>query len=280
MKTVKKIYQPLLFGLLCLAVLLTPLTAVSAAGSAGETAAADSSETLSSEALAALTASRLMVIDDAGLLTAAESALLNAQLLNIRERQTAEVAVVIRPSLDGATADDAAEKLYREMGLGYGDGKSGILLTMFMSDREWAVYTHGKGSDALPTAAARKLMESVRGDLSSGAYATAFRRFAEGCDSALTAAAQPKQLPIWVYPAAIGIGFLIAFAIMSGLKAQLKSVRNRAGAGEYVRRDSLDMQVRQEHFLRTDVTRTARPQQRSGSSGGSSGGGQSTSGRF
>lgn len=282
MKTMKKICQSLLFGLLCLTMLFGPLTAVAAEGTAVETVSAgDTLNTLSPEALAALTASRLMFTDEEGLLTTEEAAVLNALLLDIRGRQQTDIAVAVRSSLNGQTPDAAGEAAYGEMGLGYGEDRSGILLMLFMSDREWTVYTYGKGTDALPRAAARRLMGDIQGQLSDGAYAAAFRRFAEGCDAALTTASQPKSLPIWVYPAAVGIGFLIAFLIMSGLKGQLKSVRSRAGASEYVRGDSLDMQVRQETFLRTDVTRTAKPQQSSGgSSDRSSSGGQSTSGRF
>ena len=67
----------------------------------------------------------------------------------------------------------------------------------------------------------------------------------------------------------VGVG--LAMFIVGRMKAQLKTVRFQAAAGDYMKSGSLNITESKDTFLYNTVTRTAKPKNTdSGSSGGSS----------
>ena len=57
----------------------------------------------------------------------------------------------------------------------------------------------------------------------------------------------------------LAIGFVIALIVCGILWSQLKSVRFKNSASDYVRRDSLVLTLSRDIFLYRNVTRTPRP---------------------
>lgn len=59
---------------------------------------------------------------------------------------------------------------------------------------------------------------------------------------------------------ALAIGFFVAFIVVSGMKAKLKSVEKRDNAQEYVKQNSLRLSVKSDHYLYKKRDRRERPQ--------------------
>ena len=58
---------------------------------------------------------------------------------------------------------------------------------------------------------------------------------------------------------ALAIGFLLAFLVVSSMKAKLKSVANRENAKEYVKQNSLKLTSKSERFLYSKVDKREKP---------------------
>ena len=113
-------------------------------------------------------------------------------------------------------------------------------------------------------------------DLKSQDYFSACMTFAELCDdfitqarngSPYTARTLPKDaLPFYWIFISIGIGVILAFVIVGRMKAQLKTVRFQAAAGNYVKDGSMNITESRDLFLYHTVTKTAKEKSSSGSS--------------
>ena len=68
---------------------------------------------------------------------------------------------------------------------------------------------------------------------------------------------------------ALGSGVVIALLIVEGMRRSLKSVKMQRSAENYVRAGSIQVTRRQDHFLHTRTSKSARPKNNSGSSGSS-----------
>lgn len=68
---------------------------------------------------------------------------------------------------------------------------------------------------------------------------------------------------------ALGSGVVIALLIVEGMRRSLKSVKMQRSAENYVRAGSIQVTRRQDHFLYTRTSKSARPKNNSGSSGSS-----------
>lgn len=62
---------------------------------------------------------------------------------------------------------------------------------------------------------------------------------------------------IWI---CIGVGVVIGLIAVLVMKSQLRSVRFKSGAGEYMKHDSFQLTAARDIFLYRTVTRVERPQ--------------------
>ena len=62
---------------------------------------------------------------------------------------------------------------------------------------------------------------------------------------------------VWI---CIGVGLVIGLIAVLVMKSQLRSVRSKSGAGEYMKRDSFRLNTSHDVFLCRTVTRVQRPQ--------------------
>lgn len=235
-------------------------------------------------ALPALAADLPRLVDDAGLLTAAQAASLEAELDEISQRQGFDVVIVTLDSLMGNGSEALAEWIWDEYHYGFGEEDDGIILLISMEERDWALTATGFGKEALNEDARAYMSDAFVPYLSRGDYDEAFRLFARMADELVgqARAGRPYKAPFNA-----GIAFLIAFlpslaaalAVVSILKGQLRSVRPQAAAADYILPGSLQITQARERYLYRTVTRRERPKP---SSGGHSGGGRhsSSSGKF
>lgn len=201
------------------------------------------------------------VIDEGDLLTEQQEQELQKRLEQISEKHKADVVIVTVDSLDGYSPKEYADGLYDA--LEYSD--DGALLLVCMDSRDWYVSTIGKGERISSNDVAERILE----DLSSGNYYRAFSRFADLCEESLAGN------PFIVILICLAIGVLAAFIVTGVMKSQLKSVRAKAGASDYVVPGSLQVKVARDLFLFRTVSRTPKPKNNSdsGSGGRSHGGG-------
>ena len=77
---------------------------------------------------------------------------------------------------------------------------------------------------------------------------------------------QKDALPYYWIFISIGVGVILAFVIVGRMKAQLKTVRFQAAAGNYVKDGSMNITESRDLFLYHTVTKTAKEKSSSGSS--------------
>ena len=217
------------------------------------------------------------VMDEANLLTDSQEASLLAKLDEISARHAFDVAVVTVDSTNGQSARDFADDYFDYNGYGYGDGRNGILLLVSYYDREWWMSTRGYGLVAFTDAGLRYMEDEFVYYLSEEDFVRAFDTYADLCDEMLTGAEagspydsatlpkQPFNAGSRIVPSLI-IGALIALVVTVILKGQLKSVRAKESAADYVRPGSLNITQSRDMFLYSTVSKVKRAEQSSGSS--------------
>ncbi len=209
------------------------------------------------------------VQDNADLLTQEEQDTLLQELDEISQRQKMDIVIATTNSLDGKDVVAYADDLYDECDYGYGEQKDGVLLLISMEDRDWYISTCGYGITAFTDAGIQYIGEQMLSDLSEGDYAAAFDVFAEQCDSFITQARNDepfdsKNLPReplgnkWIL-ISIVVGVVLAFLVVGGMKGQLKSVRSKPTARDYLREGSFEVTESRDLFLYSHVDKTARP---------------------
>ena len=207
---------------------------------------------------------------------------LNAKLMEISERQQCEVIIYTTRDYYGETAQEYADGYYDQYGYGYGSDRSGILLVINSEDRTYAISTCGYGITAFTDAGLDYIVEQMRPALSEDDYTSALNTYADLCDQFLTQAhagepydngtlpGQEKKIDkLFVdIPVGVGAGLLISFLAAGKDKSELKTVRHKEEATQYLCAGSLQLTNKGEQFLYQNVETTEKEK--------SSGGGSST----
>lgn len=198
--------------------------------------------------------------DEAGLLGAGERSRLEDTLEELSEAWDLDVVVVTVDSLAGEDIQDYADDWYD-----YGGYRpDGILLLVAMYDREVAISTKGKAIDIFSDSRIDRILDDVAQYLSDEEYYEAFTCYADLCGEYIQSDSEfsvGKSLLISVV-----IGFVVAFIATSVMKSQLKTVRAKSGATEYVTQGSMKLTQSRDLYLYSNVSRVPRPKSNSGSS--------------
>lgn len=230
------------------------------------------------------------VSDGADLLTDDEEALLLDKLNSISQEFDFDAAVATVPSTNGIAMNKFTDDYYDDHQYGTGDDYDGILFMVSIGDREWHITTHGYARTVFNQDGLDYLKEKVEPELKDEDFYGAFDIFADQCQFFLEQAAtgtpyDASTLPkepfslIWI-PISIGIGLVLAFLCTMGMRAQLKSVRAKDSAVDYVRQGSMELTRSHDIFLYHTVTRTERPKNDDSSTGGSDSDHGGTGGSF
>lgn len=220
------------------------------------------------------------LVDNADLLTTGEENELLAKLDEISERQQVDVVVVTTDSLGGKSPMEYADDFYDENGYGFGESYDGILLLISMEERDWYITTTGYGITAITDAGREYISDQFLADLSNGDYEKAFTIYAKLCDEFIAQARtgepydvgnMPREpFPVIEYMGiALVIGFIAALVATGMMKGQLRTVRSQAAAGNYVKKNSMNVTERHALFLYRHVTRSAKPKSNDSGGGGS-----------
>ena len=218
------------------------------------------------------------VYDKAGLLTESEEAILSEKLAAISQSFNAQVTLVTLSSSIYSDIYFSAENTYRDLKLGYGANRDGVLLLVCMDIREYYIYPNGFVEEALPGEYIDKICDGIDRDLPDDNYFAAFNTYAEKCEFYLNGYVNgfpfDFQQSILI---SLGIGAAVGLIVVLILKAQLKSVRKNNHANAYVKDGSMHITHARDFFLYSRVSKTPKQTDSSSSSGGSSrkGGGRS-----
>lgn len=230
------------------------------------------------------------VTDDAGILTASETAALEKTAQSIAQRYG--VGIYIAAVDDSYHIDDrgtyeAAYTIYHNYSLGIGAERNGAILLLSMNDRAFAHFYYGEKSEYAFNSYAQEQIEDVFLDnFRENDWYGGFSDYLTACGEYLALAEEGHPVHRSPVPAIIiscVAGILIAFLVCSILKRKMKSVYVQARADGYVS-GALRLSRQTDRFThRTETRRHIEPPKSSGGGGSvahTSGGGSGRSGHF
>ncbi len=222
------------------------------------------------------------VVDMAELLTDSEERELEEDILEVISKYDYryDIVVVTTNSTDGKTAEEYADDYYDYNGYGYDSECSGMLLLVDMGDRAWHISTCGKGINVFTDRGIDKAGEAIAYWLGEGNNLTALKEFMyfsdeyiEEYENGSTGTAVGRDYG-HILLVSVGGGAVVALIVCLIMKSQLKTAVRQFGAGNYIRRGSLNVQYSRDIFLYRTVSRRKIETDSGGRSGG--GGGSST----
>ncbi len=256
-----------------------------------------------------------LINDFADLISQDDANTLNNKLEQLSELYSCEVAILTVNSTDGKDITEFADDYYDYNGFGYGDNDDGIMLVVDMGGREFAITTHGTAIDIFTDYNLSQVENAFVGELSAGNYTNAFIAFYESCekifidyeyyqnnydggyvyfpdddgvtsddyydnnDNSGNGIAEIFSLK-WIIISVV-TGIIIAVIYTSVLQSQLKTVKSKPSASDYVVPGSVQITQQRDVFMYRDVKKTPKPKNNTstGRSGGSSFGGSSSTHR-
>ncbi|MBU5679799.1 TPM domain-containing protein [Blautia sp. MSJ-9] len=218
--------------------------------------------------------------DFADLLDADQKEELEVKLDQISENYDCDVVVDIEESIDGMDPTAYADDFFDYNDYGMGNDKSGILFMLTMSERKWAISTHGEAISIFTDAGQEYITDNIVSYFSDGDYYEGFTQFADLCEKFIVQAqsGEPydtgnlpeEEIPFYIsFLIALVIGFGIALIVSLVMRSGMKTVHMKPDAVDYMKAGSLHINRSRDMFLYHHVTRTAKPKN-DNSGGGSS----------
>ncbi len=217
----------------------------------------------------------LPVYDGAGVLSDYSYNQLSNSLEITRVKHGIDVAFVTTSYLVSGDAQSSADDIYDYADYGYGSNKEGILFYVCVEERVYALSTYGENTFGIfNDDALIYIEEQFMPYLTNSDFEGAAKAYADACDELLQLAAEGKTFKprksagsvILTYAIALGIAFLIAFVLTKSKLSQMKTAVARKEANDYVKKDSMNITFARDLFLYSNIIRTPRPKESSGSS--------------
>ncbi|MBQ9946404.1 MAG: TPM domain-containing protein [Clostridia bacterium] len=253
-----------------------------------------------------------LLYDLANIINDADEPEILTKLEEISASYECEIAILTVYGTEGKDITAFADDYYDYNGFGYGENDDGLILVVDMAERNYAISTYGTAIEIFNDHNLNYLENNFLSYLSDGDYYQAAVSFTSCCGSVLAdyenylnsgnndtyyneepfddeyyndyySDYEDKYTPdffnIKWFLVAIVIGVIIAFIYTASLKSQLKTVRSKASAKDYVIPGSLHLTQQRDVFMYSNVKKIPKPKENSskGSRGGTSfGGGSST----
>ena len=226
------------------------------------------------------------VVDEAGLFTGAQEAILEEKIGAIREKYQMDVAIVTNQSLDGKEVKLFAADFFEAMDYGMGPGKDGLIFLISMGARDYCTVTHGSAIRIFTDWGIDAIHAQVQPYLSDGDYYDGMEKYLSYVERYLIQAETDVPYDVFnqvelrsplerandlLFAILIGAA-AIALIVVLIFKAQMKTVRRKAEASSYVENGSFHLSRSQDIYLYT----TTRRRKIETNSGGRSGGGSTT----
>lgn len=220
--------------------------------------------------------SKSVLYDQEGLFDEFDTEIINEKLGDLYGTYSAGVAIVTTSSLDGKTAQEYADDFFDENGIGTGDGNDGILLLISESERVWAISTSGSCISVFTDANLDYMSENFLPFLSDGDWYGACISFIEDSGFLFYSAENPSDSDyddsdyddyepvvryfnyVWLIGSLL-VGLIAAVIVTGIFRRGMKSVSMKPSASDYLRSGSFRPGRREDLFLYSTVTVTARP---------------------
>ena len=217
------------------------------------------------------------VVDMADLLDEEEENALQQQFIKIAEAYECDVAVVTTDSCQGKSPQDYTDDYYYENGYGYGQDIDGIMLMVAMEERKFHLGTRGMAIDIFTDYGLQRIDDLITPDLSDGEYYKAFKKFGKLAEEFIVEAKTKEPYSeAHPYKEKMGLGLRLLISLIAGLVAaaivlavlfgQLRSVRTKREAQDYVRDGSFHVNRKRDLYLYSTVTRIKKEKPQSGGS--------------
>lgn len=211
------------------------------------------------------------VADEAEVLTATEEAELNRYAEELASVYSYDVVVYFAESLHQRDAQALADDFYDYNGYGIGEERSGILLMICPSQRQYAYSTCGDGYRMFDGERFEALDDATLDNMSNGEWYLAALNYMTTCERCFEMG-MPDDVDssLGIGPAvliSLFFGFLLSFIPMGIMRAKLKSVAKKTEASYYVAEDSVRVTDYHNRLVNVLVTRTPINQGSSGDGG-------------
>lgn len=212
-----------------------------------------------------------LLSDGAGLLNDAEYKLISEKLLSCSNKHNIDVVIVTVSTMpNGYSAQSFADDFYDYNGYGRGANHSGCLLLVDMNSRQWHISTTGSCINSINDKGIEYISDSILDDLKSGNYSSSFSSFIESVDYVVTCSENGTSIktPFELIYLLIGvaIGLTVAAVTVFGMFRQLKTVRHKTRANDYLVEGSFALTLQKDIYLGTSVIKTPKPKNNNGSS--------------
>lgn len=241
------------------------------------------------------------VNDAVGLLSLEEQQELETTAAQLAERYGCGVYVIIVDDYTDYTngsIEDFSEAMYDYYGLGLGDDRNCLILSLSMSERDYDLDAHGSiANRAFTDYGKEQLAQEFVDDFRYDNWFDGFRDYMSTAGQYLEVAENGTPVDEYsdggeIDPAVstgvnilliVGVPCLISLAVCGIFAAQMKTARRQTGARGYISHGGVDMRVTQDQFLYHTETRQPIPQNDNNSGGGTtvnSAGHSHSSGKF
>lgn len=220
------------------------------------------------------------IVDGAGYLNEAQFAELSEKIDAIRQKYNFEVAIVTEAEMTGYDAMSSADDIYDYLGYGAGENDDGIMLYICSGTREYWLTTHADGLRVFNERGIEYLKKNIEEELTNDNYYLAMDVFANLADELLEMAANgepynKKQLDmtyvLCVLAGALLIPIIIAKIMTNSKLAKMKTAVENNYAANYVKDGSKRLDFSRDIYLYSNVVKTEKPKDDSGSHKSSSG---------
>ena len=248
------------------------------------------------------------VTDTVGLLSADEQQELETAAEQLAGQYGCGVYVIIVDDYTDYTngsIEDFSEAMYDHYGLGIGDDRNCLLLSLSMSERDYDLDAHGSiANRAFTDYGKETLAEEFLDDFRYDNWFDGFRDYMSAAGQYLEESENGEPVDVPGYDSTpdydgeytgiyiprvnllmvVGVPCLISLIVCGIFAAQMKTARRQTGARGYISRGGVDMRVTQDQFLYRTETRQPIPQNDNHSGGGgttiNSAGHSHSSGKF
>lgn len=212
-----------------------------------------------------------LIVDNANLLSSDEKADLTAKAHQLKAEYQMDVVILTVNTTDGQSPQHYAESYYDRNGY----AKDGILLLLSTEERDWYICTTGKARDIFTNRVIDRLGDTFVPYLSGGDYADGFHTFLDTLPEYFTTQTpisaahtiQPLHIVICLF-----IGMSIGGISIFIMRSRMKTDRPQHSASQYLDRGSFRLNIAQDRYLYSRISKTPKPDHSSGSHGGGHGG--------
>ena len=209
------------------------------------------------------------VHDDASLMSDNEIAQLETLASRLSDDLDCDIVILTVDSIGSKSVVAFADDYYDDNGF----AEDGILFMLSMQEREWYISTCGDLASELSSRDIDTLLDEGLDYFSDGSYFDGFYQVLQELPDHVTEASQEGSeeltgidILLFMLPCAV-VGAVAAGIVLLIMRSGMNTKRKQHGAAEYMRQGSFRLKLHRDMFLYSQITKTPRQTNDSGSSG-------------